>query len=141
MMEKRILIWGTILFMLSGVCFTSAAQETPETNLVINGNFESGFEHWQVDKPADNKVEAVPGPWGKSVRLTSSNKSGSTYIIQYIDPAQVKDHSLSIRAKMKAENVVLGTFSYSNAKIALVWSDKGCATHFMEKDFTGTFDW
>ena len=49
MKGKRILIWGAVIFMLSGVCFTSSAQETPGTNLVINGSFEKGMSNWEIN--------------------------------------------------------------------------------------------
>ncbi|MFH2067959.1 MAG: carbohydrate binding domain-containing protein [Candidatus Omnitrophota bacterium] len=51
MKGKRILIWGTIIFMfmLSGSCFTASAQGTPGTNLIVNGSFENGLESWNID--------------------------------------------------------------------------------------------
>ncbi|MFH2068457.1 MAG: carbohydrate binding domain-containing protein [Candidatus Omnitrophota bacterium] len=116
-----------------------------ENNLVLNGDFESGLEHWQVreDKPAANKVEIVPGPWGKSIRLTSSDKSGSTYATQDINPEQIKGRLLHVRAKVKAENVVVGTYFYSKALITMVWIGADGTEHIQnqEEAFTGTFDW
>jgi hypothetical protein len=46
---KRILIGVMVMFMLGGACFTSSAQETPGTNLVINGSFENGMNNWGVE--------------------------------------------------------------------------------------------
>ena len=46
---KRILIWVMVLFMLGGACFTSSAQETPGTNIIINGSFEDGLKSWNID--------------------------------------------------------------------------------------------
>jgi len=37
MERKKILIWVMAMSMLSGVCFTSSAQETSETNLIVSG--------------------------------------------------------------------------------------------------------
>lgn len=49
MKGKRILIWGVVMFILSGVCFTSSAQETPGKNIVIGGSFEDGLKSWNID--------------------------------------------------------------------------------------------
>ncbi|MFH0796364.1 MAG: carbohydrate binding domain-containing protein [Candidatus Omnitrophota bacterium] len=59
MKGKKILIWVTVIFMLSGVCFTSSAQETPETNLVINGSFEKGMSNWSTNPSAPQKLYSV----------------------------------------------------------------------------------
>lgn len=49
MKGKKILIWGSAMFVLSGICFASSAQETPVTNLVVNGSFEDSMSTWTVN--------------------------------------------------------------------------------------------
>lgn len=40
------------MFMLSGVCCIASAQETPGTNLVINGSFENAVSNWYTNPTA-----------------------------------------------------------------------------------------
>jgi hypothetical protein len=52
MKGKKVLVWVTVLFMLSSVCFIASAQETPEKNLIINGSFEDAVSNWYTNPTA-----------------------------------------------------------------------------------------
>lgn len=122
------------LFLLCGLSEAGAA------NLLTNGGFEKGLQGWHVTKPDGARVEIVPGVRGNCARLWSDDRSGSTYLIQGIDPQRIRGKRLRVEALVKAEGVVLGVHSYSQAKIALVWND-GKRDHEQEVDFLHTFDW
>ncbi|MBM3473339.1 MAG: hypothetical protein FJX75_08740 [Armatimonadetes bacterium] len=109
-------------------------------NLLQNGDFERALEGWQTTEPPGGTVDVVPGPRGQCARLSSSDRSGSTYVIQPIDPERIKGKRLRLDAWMKAEDVVIGAYPYSQAKATLVWND-GQADHDLEIDFLYTFDW
>lgn len=107
---------------------------------IANGDFARGLDGWRTAAPPGGKVTAVRGPDGLCARLSSTDRSGSTYIIQELDPEQVRGRRLRVEARLKAEAIALGTFSYSQAKITLVWNE-GQGDRSVEVDFLGTFDW
>ncbi len=108
--------------------------------LLRNGGFDGGLEGWQTVKPPGGTISVVPGPRGNCARLSSSDQSGSTYLIQAVDPERIKGKRLRFEPLMKAEDVVMGPHPYSQAKATLVWND-GEADHETEIDFLHSFDW
>ncbi len=118
----------------------SAGEAFPAENLLLNGELERGLEGWQTTKPAGGTIEVVPGPRGKCARLSSTDRSASTYLTQAIAPELIRGKRLRFEAMMKAQDVALGTYPYSQAKVTLVWND-GHADHETEIDFLYTFPW
>ena len=129
-----------VLLLMCCLVLASAGTVFPAESLLLNGDLERGLEGWQTTKPPGGTVEIVPGPRGRCARLSSSDRSGSTYLTQTLDPARIRGKRLRLEAMMKAEGVALGTYPYSQAKITLVWND-GQADHGVEIDFLHTFDW
>jgi len=129
-----------VLLLMCCLMIGSAGSACAAGNLLHNGDFERGLEGWQTTKPPGGTIEVVPGPRGQCARLSSSDRSGSTYLIQTIDPERIKGKRLRLDARMKAQDVVLGGFPYSQAKATLVWND-GQTDHDLEIDFLYTFDW
>ncbi len=119
---------------------TGAVQALGAENLLGNGDFERGLELWQTTRPAGGTIEVVPGPRGSCARLSSTDPSGSTYLIQTLDPESIRGKRLRFEAHMKAEDVTIGIHPYSQAKVTLVWS-AGEAEHQAEIDFLESFDW
>lgn len=118
----------------------SAGKVFSAENLLRNGDFERGLEGWQATKPPGGKIAVEPGPRGQCARLSSSDRSASTYLAQTLDPELIKGKRLRLEASMRAENVALGTYPYSQAKLTLVWND-GQTDRDLELDFLYTFGW
>ncbi|NDK15358.1 MAG: hypothetical protein GW911_25290 [Armatimonadetes bacterium] len=129
-----------VLILMCCLLPCSADAATPAGNLLVNGDFERGLEGWQTAKPPGGTIEIAPSPRGQCARLNSTDRSNSTYLIQTLDPQRIKGKRIRVDALMKAENVVVGTYPYSQAKITLVWND-GKHDHDHEIDFLYTFDW
>jgi len=119
---------------------TTSGKAIPAEDLLANGDFEQGLEGWQRLKPPGGTIEVVPGPRGGCARLSSSDRSGSTYLTQAVDPERIRGKRVRLRARMKAEGVTIGTYPYSQAKVTLVWRD-GQGEHNPEVGFLYTFDW
>lgn len=117
-----------------------AAPVLSDANLVANGDFERGLQGWQVTKSPSAVVEAVPGLHGPCARLSSTDRSHSTYLTQPLNAEALRGQRIRVQATVKAEGVVVGTYPYSQAKITLVWSDGQTETQ-PEVDFLDTFDW
>lgn len=131
---------GAKVLLLCCLALWSAGQAFPAENLLRNGDFERGLEGWQTTKPPGGTIEVVPGPRGQCARLSSVDRSASTYLTQTLDPELIKGKRLRLEAMMRAENVAIGTYPYSQAKVTLVWSD-GQTDHDLEIDFLYTFAW
>jgi len=125
------------LLLVTALC-TPAALEGE--NLLRNGDFESGLEGWALLHPPANAVTIEPGPSGNCACLSATDRSGSTYITQALDPERIRGRTVRLEASMRAENVVLGTYPYSQAKATLVWTD-GLGDHNPETRFLYTFGW
>lgn len=133
-------MWKAEALLLLCCLLAGATGAAAAPNLLQNGDFEGGLRGWETRKPAGGKIEVVPGPNGNCARLSSTDRSGSTYLIQRLDPARIKGKRLRLEAMMKGEDLAIGTFAYSQAKLTLVWSD-GKAEHGFEVDFLNSFDW
>jgi len=126
--------------LIATALFAAAAAPCAGQNLIRNGDFESDMEGWSVLCPPANAVTVEPGPSGNCARLSATDRSGSTYITQALDLERIRGRTVRLEASMKAENVVLGTYPYSQAKATLVWSD-GLGDHNPEVRFLYTFGW
>jgi len=129
-----------ILLFVGGLMAGLAGRPCVAENLLRNGDFEQGLDGWETVKPPGGKIEVAPGPRGQCARLRSTDRSGSTYLIQTLDPERIRGKRLRLEAWMKAQDVVIGAYPYSQAKATLVWND-GQADHDLEIDFLYTFDW
>jgi hypothetical protein len=128
------------MLLMCCMAILTAGGALAAENLLRNGDLEAGLEGWQTTKPEGATIEVVPGPRGNCARLSSSDRSASTYLRQPLDPEQIRGKRLRLEAMMRAEDVAVGTYPYSQAKITLVWND-GEADHEQEVDFLYTFGW
>lgn len=119
-----------LLFIASGSAWS---------DVVLKETFENQGQ-WRKQIRGKATVELVAGGFeGKCLKITSANEGMGYYSID-IDPDRVRGMNLTVRAKVKLDNVVQGAQPWCRAKIHVgTWVNKKLVHR--PKLFDGTQDW
>jgi hypothetical protein len=131
--------------MIRNLRLAAAALAVPALALAARAEpvLQEGFEQegkWHKTLRGPGAVELVAGGLrGKCLKVTSRKRALAYYSIA-LQPKRVRGKRLTIRARVKLDNVVQGPEIYSTAKIHVGVTVGGRVEH-RAKRFVGTSEW
>jgi len=127
--------WAITAVLLAALGHAGRTHAT----VLVTEDFEKTGD-WKVDVRGKGRVELVPGGvHGSCLKAVAEANAVACYSLR-LPLASVRGKRLTVRAKVRLENVVQGSRRSSTAKIRVTYTDANMPQH-QERRFLGTMDW